>query len=81
MAESDSGSRLQDSIKKFHASYTALTAAGKTAFATQIKNQLKTMDDRTRRLYEALIASTKKGLSIDQVIEEMEKADKPEQTN
>ena len=68
--------RLVESIKKFSASYNALNQAGKTAFQNQINAQCKKMDERTKKLYEALIEATKEGKNIEKTITAMEKADK-----
>ena len=68
--------KLKASIKKFSESYRTLTQAGKTAFQKQLNTQIRTADDRTKKLYEALIEATKNELNIDRTIQEMEKADK-----
>ncbi len=68
--------KLIDSIKKFVTSYNVLSPAGKTAFASQLKAQMKRMDKRTRLLYEALLEATKNELGIEKTIKEMEKADR-----
>lgn len=72
----DPSVKLLDSIKKFAASYKALTPQGKIAFQNQIMLQMKSMDERTKKLYQALIDATKNDLSVDKTIQEMERADK-----
>ena len=72
----DQNQKLKESIKKFSDSYAALNANGKVLFENQILAQMKTMDKRTRHLYEALLESTKNGHGIDRIIKEMEKADR-----
>jgi hypothetical protein len=72
----DSTQKLTDSIKKFAYAFKSLTPAAKTAFQRQIANQMKNMDDRTKKLYETLIEATEKGLDTDKTISEMEKTDK-----
>ncbi|MCX5749661.1 MAG: hypothetical protein NTZ10_05410 [Candidatus Saganbacteria bacterium] len=72
----DPNTKLVESIKKFAASYRVLTPQGKTAFQNQINIQMKTMDERTRKLYQALIDSTKNDLNVDKTVQEMERADK-----
>jgi|GEM_PF-965603 len=81
MAEQNSGQgasaeKLGESIKKFVTSYRALTPQGKTAFQNQINNQMKTMDERTKKLYRALIDATNNDLSLEKTIQEMERADR-----
>ncbi len=68
--------KFVESIKKFSASYKVLNPAGKMAFANQIKAQMRTMDARTKKLYEALLEATKEEKSIEVTIKMMEKADK-----
>ena len=72
----NSNNKLIESIKKFVASYKALSPAGKNAFQNQINGQIKNMDTRTKKLYETLIAATKDDLSTEKIIKEMERADK-----
>lgn len=72
----DPNVKLIESIKKFSSAYGALTPEGKNAFQNQINAQLKKMDDRTKKLYMALIDATKEGLDINKTIATMEKADR-----
>lgn len=72
----DANERLIESIKKFASSYNALSPAGKTSFQNQINAQARKMDDRTKKLYEALVEATKEGRNVDKTIQAMEKADK-----
>lgn len=72
----DPTAKLIESIKKFASSYKSLTPQGKIAFQNQITVQMRTMDDRTKRLYQALIDATKNGLGIEKTIQEMERTDK-----
>lgn len=67
---------LRESIKKFSESYRNLSPAGKTAFQKQLEVQLKKEDDRTKKLYEALIEATKNDAGIEKTIQAMEKADR-----
>jgi uncharacterized membrane protein YebE (DUF533 family) len=68
--------KLVDSIKKFASSYKSLTPQGKIAFQNQINIQMKTMDERTKKLYLALIDATKSDLNVEKTVQEMERADK-----
>ncbi len=67
---------LRESIKRFSDSYKGLSPAGKAAFQKQLENQLKKEDERTKKLYEALIEATKNESGIEKTILAMEKADK-----
>lgn len=67
---------LKENIKKFIDSYKNLSPAGKTQFEQQLMLQIKKEDERTKTLYMALLNATKKDLSIEKIIEEMEKADR-----
>ena len=79
MAEQNTGreadEKLIESIKKFMSSYKALAPAAKKTFEMQINNQIKTMDKRTKMLYESLVESAKNEMSIEKTIKEMEKTD------
>ena len=68
--------KLKQSIKKFSESYRSLAPAGKVAFQKQLNVQIRTSDDRTKKLYEALIEATKNESSIEKTIQTMENADK-----
>ncbi|MFA5103822.1 MAG: hypothetical protein WC527_01410 [Candidatus Margulisiibacteriota bacterium] len=67
---------LKESIKKFSESYKGLSPAGKAAFQKQLEMQLRKEDDRTKKLYEALIEATKNEAGIEKTIQTMEKADR-----
>ncbi len=67
---------LEESIKKFAESYQKLSPTGKINFQKQIEMQIKKEDERTKKLYEALLEATKKNLSVEKTIEEMKKADR-----
>jgi len=75
-AKEEQNQKLKESIKKFSESYVTLNANAKVIFENQILAQMKTMDKRTRLLYEALLESTKNGHNTDRIIKEMEKADR-----
>jgi len=68
--------KLKQSIKKFSDSYKTLTPAGKASFQKQLNSQIKTCDDRTKKLYEALVEATQNEANIEKIIQAMEKADK-----
>lgn len=72
----EANEKLIESIKKFSSAYNVLTPEGKNAFQNQITAQMRKMDDRTRKLYSALIDATKEGLDINKTIASMEKADR-----
>jgi len=74
--KADPFDKLKQSIKKFSDSYKTLTPAGKTTFQKQLNSQIKTCDDRTKKLYEALVEATQNEANVDKIIQAMEKADK-----
>ena len=67
---------LRESIKKFSDSYKGLSPTGKVAFQKQLEMQLKKEDDRTKKLYAALIEATTTEAGIEKTILAMEKADR-----
>lgn len=71
----EADSKLIDSIKKFMSSYKSLSPTAKKTFEVQIANQIKTMDKRTKMLYESLVEAAKNDMGIEKTIKEMEKAD------
>ena len=72
----DQNGKLKESIKKFAESYKNLNGNAKIIFENQILAQMRTMDSRTKLLYEALLDATKNDLNIDKTIKEMERADR-----
>ena len=74
-APRETDKKLTDSIDKFMSSYKSLSPTAKKTFELQINNQIKTMDKRTRMLYEALVEAAKGEMNIQKTITEMEKAD------
>ena len=72
----DQNGKLKESIKKFAESYKNLNGNAKVIFENQILAQMRTMDSRTKLLYEALLDATKNDLNIDKTIKEMERADR-----
>ena len=64
---------LQD-VKKFLEVYKVLSADGKAQFEAQMAGSIKDQDDKTKKLYGALLQAAKDGQDIDGAVQAMEKA-------
>jgi len=69
--------KLQAEIKKFLEVYSVLSSEGKAQFEAQMAGAIKDRDERTKKLYQALLQSAKEGKGIEGAIEAMEKASRP----
>jgi uncharacterized protein YaaR (DUF327 family) len=74
MAENGSLKRLQDDIKRFLEVYKVLSAEGKAQFEAQMAGAIKNQDEKSKKLYYALLKAAKDGKDIAEAIEEMKKA-------
>ena len=72
----DQQKKLFHDVRKFLEVYGVLSPDGKAQFEAQMAGNLKTVDEKTRKLYYALLQAAKDGKDIDQAIAEMEKAAK-----
>lgn len=68
--------KLETDIKRFLEVYKVLPPEGKAAFEAQMSAAVSKVDDKTKRLYQALLQSAKDGLSVDKAIQEMQRAPK-----
>ena len=65
--------RLEDIIGRFLEVYKILSPEARITFEIEIAKKTKDMDERTRKLYEALIKAAKNGLNTEETISEMRK--------
>ena len=77
MAESNPIQRLYNDVKKFLEVYKVLSSEGKAQFEAQMLGAIKDQDERTKKLYGALLQAAKDGKGIDEAIAAMEKASQP----
>jgi hypothetical protein len=68
--------KLREDVKKFLEVYTVLSPEGKAQFEAQMVGQLKGQDERTKKLYRALLRAAQDGKDIEGAIKEMEKVAK-----
>ena len=66
--------RLSQDIGKFIEVYRVLNSESRAAFAAQMEATLKSVDPKTRGLYEALIYSAKDNCSLEETIDNMNRA-------
>jgi len=71
----DPNEKLRQTISQFKKSYDVMSEGEKIKFENQIIDLTRTMDERTRRLYDALISAVKLGLNIDEAVCELQKVD------
>lgn len=65
--------KLQNDIKKFLEVYKVLSPEGKAQFEAQMAGQVKKVDERTKKLYYALLQAAKLGLGVEAALREMQK--------
>ena len=65
--------KMERSVNVFLEVYRILSPEGRAQFEAEINAKLKELDEKTRKLYLALIKAAKDGLSTDEAIEEMKK--------
>lgn len=73
MAEKINEEKLEDIIGKFLEVYKFLSPEEKIRFEIDIAKKSKTMDDKTKNLYTALIAAAKDGDTTKGAISKMQK--------
>lgn len=75
----DPQQKLNNDINKFLEVYRFLSAEGKAQFEAQMAGSIKNHDEKTKKLYHALLQSAKNGKSINEAIEAMGKVVPPAQ--
>ncbi|MEA3493925.1 MAG: hypothetical protein U9R38_06020 [Candidatus Margulisiibacteriota bacterium] len=65
--------RLLNDVKKFLEVYKVLSPDGKAQFEGQMAGSIKDQDDKTRKLYHALLQAAKDGKDVEAAIQEMGK--------
>jgi hypothetical protein len=65
---------LHSDIKHFLEVYKVLSSQGKAHFEAQMAASIKKQDDRTKKLYLALLQAAKDGKETEEAIEAMQKA-------
>ncbi len=73
MAETNPIQKLQADIQKFLEVYKVLSPEGKAQFEAQMAGAIKDQDQRSKKLYYALLQSAKNGKGIEEAIAEMGK--------
>ena len=73
MAENESLKRLHADVKKFLEVYKVLSPEGKAQFEAQMAGSIKDQDEKSKKLYYALLKAAKDGKDIAEAIEEMKK--------
>jgi len=66
--------KLLSDVKRFLEVYKVLSPEGKAQFEAQMAGSIKDQDEKTKKLYQALLQAAKDGKSIEEAIEEMHKA-------
>jgi hypothetical protein len=70
----DAQAKLFHDVKKFLEVYKVLSAEGKAQFESQMAGSIKGEGEKTKKLYFALLQAAKNGKSIEDAVQEMEKA-------
>ncbi len=66
--------KLRKDVQRFLEVYKVLQPEGKAQFEAQLAGEIKKQDEKTRKLYHALLQAAKDGRGIEDAIEEMKKA-------
>ena len=74
MVENNPIQRLYNDVKKFLEVYQVLSPEGKAQFEAQMAGAIKDLDEKTKKLYQALLQAAKDGKGIEEAIKAMEKA-------
>lgn len=69
----DKAAKLEQDVKKFLEVYKILSSSGKAQFEAQMAGSIKDIDERTRKLYSALLTAAKDGCDINESIDRMKK--------
>jgi hypothetical protein len=67
--------KLNHDIDKFLATYKFLMPEAKAMFEGQLENSVRSEDLRTQKLYRALLAAAKEGLTREQTIAKMQEVE------
>jgi hypothetical protein len=70
----DRAAKLEQDIKKFLEVYKILSPSLKAQFEAQMAGAIKDIDDKTKRLYRALLLAAQDGCDLNEAIERMKKA-------
>lgn len=65
--------KLSKDVQKFLDVYNILSSEARAAFEAQIAPTLHAADEKSKKLYAALLSSAKDGISIEDAISRMEK--------
>ena len=68
--------RLNENIKKFLDVYKILSPEARAAFEAELPSAIKGSDEKTKKLYEALLKAAKEGMDTEAAIGEMERTRK-----
>lgn len=74
MPENPTREKLEKDVRDFLAAYKILLPEAKAEFEAQLNGQLKNTDDKTRKLYQALLNAAKNNDNLEQAIEAMYEA-------
>jgi flagellar hook-basal body complex protein FliE len=66
--------KLKQDVKKFLEVYKVLSPEGKAQFEAQLAGSIKDLDEKTKKLYQTLLKAAKDGLSVEDAIQQMKKA-------
>jgi hypothetical protein len=70
----DPQEKLRQDVKRFLEVYSVLSPEGKAQFEAQMAGSTKDVDEKTKKLYQALLQAAKDGKEIEAAIQEMQKA-------
>jgi hypothetical protein len=70
----DPQQKLLQDVKRFLEVYKVLSPEGKAQFEAQMAGSIKGQDEKTKKLYYALLQAAKDRKGIEEAIQEMEKA-------
>ncbi|MCX5725704.1 MAG: hypothetical protein NT030_00740 [Candidatus Saganbacteria bacterium] len=74
MMEKDKSVILYKNVELFLEDYKILSPEARATFEAELGSKIKGMDERTKKLYLALIKAAKEGMDRERAIEEMRKA-------
>ena len=73
MADRDKEAEFEDQVKRFLEVYKILSPQARVSFEIEIAKKTSLMDDRTRKLYAALVDSAREALGAEDAITNMKK--------
>lgn len=74
MIEKDKLTILHKNVDLFLEAYKILSPEARATFEAELTSKMKGMDERTRKLYQALIKAAKEGMDKEGAVQEMRKA-------